>query len=666
MPANRGVGHPSGHALAGAVRTLGNAPFLLLLTLSTVFLFGNDHRGLFSRFDHHNIVSDHYLAMAGNLSPEHRFLAIRRHSLNADGTPTLSPYARFPVGGLLLIKLAITPFDHSPSASIQAARSLMLLCFVATGLLAYLSLCRLFRHRWIALTATLLTFSSYYWLYYNDMVSTEVVPDILVVMLCFHGMLIFAQDGRFRQLLVKTCIALLIGWHVYGLLLPFILLGLAKEGRMAWRRRPFASLRAAAAALPRSRHLRLGVAALLFGMAVLSFNFFNEYQGLNGKTALTELPSFQSMLRRTGLENGGLNWRPFIETQFSRIGRMSLPYALQTNVDALGWGPRWLGESQRVRQSWAGLAVFCACLLGLWFVRHRMLVATLVLSGFCWALPMRNQAFHDFESLVHVGVPLIFHSLLLLCLQRWFGSRLIVGLAAVAALVFVLSSQQMGRVGQNAEDVEQQRAIQSDFQAIRSLSLGKTVFLDQWKHLSRAPTLLTDYYLRGRVSLMSTEADRRDLADFIINPEREPASSLLTPENQLLFLHDRAVHSEWVHAQMDALAAAAGEPIIRAHFDVHLHDKWLIYLRDACRREDALHRFFLHAFLMDKDELPVHRRRFGFDNLDFYSTTHGLRSDGSCGALVRLPAYAIARIHTGQFVPGAGGNIWKGEASWGF
>ena len=47
--------------------------------------------------------------------------------------------------------------------------------------------------------------------------------------LVFHGMAVFVQEGRFRQLLVKTCAALLLGWHVYALLLPFIALGFGGE-----------------------------------------------------------------------------------------------------------------------------------------------------------------------------------------------------------------------------------------------------------------------------------------------------------------------------------------------------------------------------------------------------------------------------------------------------
>ena len=199
---------------------------LLLLALSTVFLFGND-RGHFYRPGHHNDTTANYLAVAANLSPAHNFLGFYRQTLDADGAPTYHVYNRFPIGGYLLIKLAILPFGDDLSAQLYAARLLMLLFFTATAVLAYLSLARLTAHRWMALTATLLAFSSAYCLYYNDIVATEIWPDHFGTFLVFHGMVLFVQEGRFRQLLGKTCLALLLGWHVYALLLPFVGLGLA-------------------------------------------------------------------------------------------------------------------------------------------------------------------------------------------------------------------------------------------------------------------------------------------------------------------------------------------------------------------------------------------------------------------------------------------------------
>ena len=222
---------------------------LLLIALSTVFIFGGD-RGDFYRpagqlpfgcrdaicngrfhppAGAHNWMSSEHLTIAVNLSPEHGFQRFAIRFVDENGDVRYTPYNRFPIGGYVSMKLATLPVSGNPSAQITAARVLMLLFFSGAALLAYLSLCRLVPSRWVALTATLLGFSSYYLLYYNDMTANEGMVDLFGVMLTFHGMVVFMQEGRFRQLLVKTCIALLLGWHVFALLLPFVIFGLASD-----------------------------------------------------------------------------------------------------------------------------------------------------------------------------------------------------------------------------------------------------------------------------------------------------------------------------------------------------------------------------------------------------------------------------------------------------
>ena len=145
---------------------------LLLIALSTVFVFGGD-RGYFYRGFSHNWTSSHHLTVAVNLSPEHGFQRFDLRVMDDDGAVRYFPYNRFPIGGYLLMKAATLPSGGSLSVQLYAARILMLLFFAAAAVLAYLSLCRLTSTRWIALTATLLAFSSYYLLYYNDMTANE-------------------------------------------------------------------------------------------------------------------------------------------------------------------------------------------------------------------------------------------------------------------------------------------------------------------------------------------------------------------------------------------------------------------------------------------------------------------------------------------------------------
>ena len=674
---------------AGKLASLRDWPalplLLLLLTLATVFLFSDGRQHFYRPWMHNNVTANH-LAVAANLSAEHGFLRFYRRTLDADGAPAYVPYNRFPPGGYLLIRLSMMPFGDDLSAQILAARMLMLLFFAATAVLAYLSLCRLAGQRWIALAATLPAFSSSYWLYYNDMVATEIGLDLFGLMLCFHGMAIFVQDGRFRQLLAKTCIALLLGWHVLALLLPFVLLGLVKEAKAARSAR-----RSLARSWLRSRYLALGVAALLFGAAMLGFNLANERAALNGQGTLADMPTVQSMLKRTGLKErggagAGLAWQPFLEAQLHRIGKMSVPYLFSEPVSeqSKDWA-----VPLPARNIALGTLVLCASLVGLAFARHRLLLATLILSGPVWTLPMRhNTAFHDFESLAYTGIALAFPLLALLGLRRLFGNWTIAPAVAGATLLFALSSWQMGRVGYYGDAPESHEALAADFGAIGSLTKGRAVFVPAAllnDHLFSVPgRTAANYYLAG--SLIVTEGQRH-FSEFVLSRGRLPGAALLTPNNRLTFLYERAAYE----AQIDEMLGRIDEqaPLARSNFDLYAqalgrqgtaaHESagdWrtvadqgrptgtgrgLIYLRDACRPKDLLPKFMLHVFPAEEGDLPDARRSHGFDNLDFYFDHHGLRRGERCVAVVPLPAYNIRSIHTGQFLRSEQGTL---ESVW--
>ncbi len=102
----------------------------------------------------------------------------------------------------------------------------------------------------------------------------------------------------------------------------------------------------------------------------------------------------------------------------------------------------------------------------------------------------------------------------------------------------------------------------------------------------------------------------------------------------------------------------AGEPIIRATFDVYRIGNELTYYKEPCDPADTEEIFFLHLIPANVADLPGERRQHGFDNLDFQWA--GERRDGRCLAIIKLPDYTITGIRTGQFVPDAG-NIWQAE-----
>ena len=539
---------------------------LLLLSLSAVFVFGND-RGLFYRFGHHDWVTAHSMALAVNLSPEHNFLSFISRRLDADGSSSYTVYNRWPIGGYALIKLATLPFDGELAAQLSAARILMLLLFSATALLAYLALCRITENRWIALTATLLTFSSYYFLYYNDLVAPQCGIALFMGMLTFHSMVVFVQEGRFRQLLVKACVALLLGWQVYALLLPFIVFSLVKEWLTSRSTLPASSsrlcqFRQAGNVLLSSHSLMLGVVTLLFGASLLSWNLGNEYFAMDGYYSLTELPTVRSLRYRIGAADGfntayadTLVWATYLKTVFYRIGVMGLPFALNPFGIVRDGVPAGLVLTIVVG---VGGLMFSAGLLSLIFARHKLLLGTLLLSGFCWAIPLRGYvAFHDYQAVFHIGIPLVFFTFLMTSVRTLASQKVTYACAAAALLVFVYSTAQVARIGHSANRATFEAEIMDDFANIRSLVDADQVvyvpFAARDPHFSGAPFGVS-YFLSGtgiiieyQEASFATKGPRKltqcrwNIADFVILPVRETGPALLTPDNHHRFLYDRSL-----------------------------------------------------------------------------------------------------------------------------
>ena len=109
-----------------------------------------------------------------------------------------------------------------------------------------------------------------------------------------------------------------------------------------------------------------------------------------------------------------------------------------------------------------------------------------------------------------------------------------------------------------------------------------------------------------------------------------------------------------------AKLVADRQPAIRSDFDVYLIENRLIYVKEQCGEGDANAKFFLHLDPVDVNDLPGHRRQYGYDNRDSDFYRHGLITTGICLAEVPLPEYGIAEIRTGQYIPGEG-RTWEGE-----
>ena len=193
--------------------------------------------------------------------------------------------------------------------------------------------------------------------------------------------------------------------------------------------------------------------------------------------------------------------------------------------------------------------MFCACVLSLTWVRrvgHGILLATLVLYGFCWSLPMRNNVvFHDYESLSHIGIPLVLFLLVLSYLRQWFGRPPVYCLSIAALWIFCSSSHQMARVGHSAGMADFHHAIIADFETIRDITSGRSVRAatpdNRIARRGFAGTVhALDYYLAGSVITYQGQHGEPP-ADYLITGGRVEGVATLTPGNRLRFLYSAAI-----------------------------------------------------------------------------------------------------------------------------
>lgn len=551
---------------------------LLLAALSTLlpaFIASGPLHRPNQPFDH---ITHHHLAVAKNLAVEQGLLGYYSRTVDDEGKPNWEVYNRFPPLGYILIRLAIAIQGDDLAGEVQAARMLMLALFASAAVLAYLSVAQLTGRPWLALAASLAAFSSYAALRTCDMVATEGAVDLFGTMLAFHGIARYrhgADPGtplgdeakpRLAQLLAKACIALLLGWHVVGLLLPFIALGLTA----ACVGRDWAECR---------RLVCFGALALLFAVAVLAQNFAKEYIALQGNTPLGELPSFRSMLGRFTLNTEVTDhWPAFLRYQLHLFGLALAPYAAtQGYIAWLGWG--LLGG--------LGVVAILATAAGVALAgrraaraarrqRQQEQAASLALlavaaAGPCYATAMRGslERYRDLtsrlgdamprstfdgreisEAMFLVGIPLAVFALsaLLGKLAGWRAAHppwRLIGTSLVAALwlTFVASALLMGQFKHDPKFEEQERTLFADLAAIRRLAADKRIFapgpVRQWSHSMH--TARKRYYFTDSVLILQRSQAR--FADFAVGPRLLDAETL-TPDNQFYFLYPIAAYFE--------------------------------------------------------------------------------------------------------------------------
>ena len=128
---------------------------------------------------------------------------------------------------------------------------------------------------------------------------------------------------------------------------------------------------------------------------------------------------------------------------------------------------------------------------------------------------------------------------------------------------------------------------------------------------------------------------------------------------------DAARHRARKQRYVNQLIQQASEQVRRAGWNVYRTGRTLIYRKEPCAPADVQALFVLHVVPADPADLPAHRQQYGSENLDFYfyqgsrRKSLGFRLGDQCIAIAHLPAYAINRIHIGQWMAEEDRTAWE-------
>lgn len=236
--------------------------------------------------------------------------------------------------------------------------------------------------------------------------------------------------------------------------------------------------------------------------------------------------------------------------------------------------------------------------------------------------------------------------------RRWAGSDAL-QYVRDASLTGTILSNYVGPIYVHTDSLDKHRFLPCQKSELR------TVILDE-------ASATDTYVLWFHDSIQACEEPGTyEMEDLLELPELEtvalPADGLLmkltesNPSSEPYRLHRHNYES-----------AVAGDLLVRSVFDLYRTGDIIHYVKDPCRPQDTEPAFFLHLIPVNVSDLPDHRQRSGFDNLDFHFddlTVRGLRFDDKCLATILLPDYDAARIRTGQWNSAENRNLWQEEIS---
>ncbi len=492
---------------------------LFIIVGSIVFISQNNNISF--QTGHHGFLSSHGMAISKNISFEHNLLMFNYMSIE-DNKIYYKAYNRFPITIFLIIKLAISIFPNDLAVEILIARYIILIFYLASIIITYKTLNILINSRILSFSVTLLVFSSYYLQYYNDMIFND-YPALFGLLLTFNGIVVYNKDrDRYKQLLIKSIIAVLLGWQVYSLLFTYAFYCFIKNfildkkvNRVYIKRLVF------------NNYTKLLFCTIIVGFLILLFQILNEVNVT--KNDLLKTPTIVSMQNRLGLNKKFeykyykyINHKQTLKIQTSRVIGMVSPF----------YKNKLFSKIYVIIIS----IIFIYSLLkyGKQYYQLFELLLLLVIAGILWGFGMNNFTnFHEFQAIYYIGIPIIIYSSIAILIKELFSSHMSLYLLSISLVVFLINTFIYNSI-KNTMALKSNiytYDMQNNNYYIRQLSKicfdGNITKLCGGYHGC-------EFYLSGNY----LEIDKNSSCDFLISKNRKYKDAiLLTPNNKKLFLY---------------------------------------------------------------------------------------------------------------------------------
>ena len=370
---------------------------LILLIIAGLCIFSTESRdGGFNPGGLYSGVSVHGMTLSQNLLNKQHPLFMFMSKEIKEGKEVYTAYNRFPVFPFLLIGLITSPFNNNFDLQIYIARQLMNIFFFFSLIVVFKLVKDLTKNSYLALSVVSLTFSSYYLLYYNNMIFND-IPALLGFVLAIY-VVFKAEKTRLKlsHILFYSLFPVCLGWQPLSVYVLWLLLDsfefLFKKG-VPFRKKIINIIKRPS--------FMITAMSISGGIIILGLQLLNEWSIVGG--SFLSLPSVNSALWRSGfISSAGhtqyqwaFNWPSFLFGVARSMTTMLLPF----------W-PIFQIEPGLNASAFIVISLIVYTVIKYLKEKNSInkLHLIMVLSGLFWAVPMRHfVALHEFQSIFYIG-----------------------------------------------------------------------------------------------------------------------------------------------------------------------------------------------------------------------------------------------------------------------